>query len=696
LRPPLQEFALRRVPALAALVVAFAVPASARTAAAPVTVTNVPALEHLAERLEADLQARRTPLYEALLHATDPGAAALNANPDVQLAFIGPRNRPFYLAVDNEDAAATVSTDKVWPGGGFGFSLEGAHTTLGHLGIWDGGAVRTSHQEFGGRAVQGDSPGSTSSHSTHVAGTMIAAGVANGAQGMSPKAELECYDWNSDSAEMASAAAGGMWLSNHSYGYVTGWYFDGADDYWYGDLSISSTEDYGFGFYSSLSRDWDLVAYNAPNYLICKSAGNDRNDTGSGGHYHYDGGWVWSTDSHPSDGGTLGYDSISWVGVTKNILTVGAVDDLPGGYSAPGGVIMSSFSGWGPTDDGRIKPDVVANGIGLYSCNNTGNTAYTTKSGTSMACPSAAGSANLLVDFYRETHGSVTPRSATTKGLLIHTADEAGANPGPDYSFGWGLINTLSAAQLIDDDASTPGSIVEEVLLHGGTDTYYFTQASSGPARFTICWTDPAGTPPPDALDPSTPMLVHDLDLRLTHTASGTVYEPWVLDPANPAAAATTGDNFRDNVEQVFVASLPSGDYTVTVGHKGNLGGGQAYSLLASTPLTATPPATAVAELPAGHGSAVRQVVHPNPFTASTSVSFLLPSRSTVSMEVFDLLGRHVRTLAHGDLEAGTHRMDWDGRDDAGRTLTSGIYFTQLLVNGVPSTEKMILVRNGR
>ncbi|MBZ0267002.1 S8 family serine peptidase [bacterium] len=683
-----------RRPAVAALAVALlALPFALPAHAIRPPVTNVPALELLAERLEQDLQARRTPLYHTLLHATDPGAAALNANPDVELAFIGPRNKPFYLTIDNEDAAATVSTDKVWPGGGFGFSLEGANTNLGHLGVWDGGAVRTTHQEFGGRAVQADSPGSTSSHSTHVAGTLIAAGVAAGAQGMSPEAELECYDWNSDSAEMAAAAAGGMWLSSHSYGYVTGWYFNGADDYWYGDMDISTVADYGFGFYSSLSQDWDQVAYNAPDYLICKSAGNDRNDTGSGGHYHYDGGWVWSTDSHPPDGGTLGYDSISWVGVTKNILTVGAVDDIPGGYAAPGDVGMSSFSGWGPTDDGRIKPDVVANGIGLYSCNNTSNTDYTTKSGTSMSTPSAAGSANLLVDFYRQTHGSVTPRSATTKGLLIHTADEAGDDPGPDYAFGWGLVNTLSAAQLIDDDANDPGSITEAVLGNGSTDTYYFTQPSAGPARLTICWTDPAGSPPNDSLDPPDLMLVNDLDLRLTHTVSATVYRPWVLDPANPADAATTGDNFRDNVEQVFAASLPAGDYAVTVTHKGNIGGGQAYSLLASSPLTTTPPATAVAELPAGPGAAVRQIVHPNPFATSTSVSFRLPARSRVSVEVFDVLGRHVRTLADADLEAGTHRMDWDGRDEAGRALSSGIYFTQLTVNGVPGTEKMILVR---
>ena len=177
---------------------------------------NRRALERLASRFQLELEARRTPLYHELRTSTQPAAAALNADPDVELLFIGERNRPFYVSVDNENAAETVSTDEVWPGGSGGMALTGSGTGAGRLGVWDGGAVRLSHQEFGGRATQVDSPGGTSSHSTHVAGTMIASGVDSDARGMSPAAELACHDWSAAESEMATAAAGGMWLSNHS------------------------------------------------------------------------------------------------------------------------------------------------------------------------------------------------------------------------------------------------------------------------------------------------------------------------------------------------------------------------------------------------------------------------------------------------------------------------------------------------
>ncbi len=658
--------------------------------------TNVHALERLAERFRQELEARKTDLYYELLHSTDPATAALNADPDVELAFIGPRGKPFYYGIDNEDAAETISTDRVWPSGGEGYSLEGAGTMTGNLGLWDSGSVRASHQEFGGRITQADSPDDMSSHSTHVAGTLIAAGVESGAKGMSPAAELECYDWSNDESEMASAAAGGMWLSNHSYGFKTGWYSGSSNDYWYGDISISTEEDYGFGFYSDHAQEWDQIAHYAPYYLICKSAGNHRNDYGDGGHYHWDGDWVWSNDDHPDDGGVLGYDTIAWNAAAKNILTVGAVDDIPGGYSSPDGVIIRSSSGWGPTDDGRIKPDVVANGTGLYSADEDSNSDYTTKSGTSMSAPNACGSANLFVNYYRSTHGLTTPRSATTKALLIHTADECGSDPGPDYEFGWGLVNTLSAVRLIDDDAADPGAIHEATLSNGATDTYYFIQDSPGPARFTTVWTDPPGTPPADSLDPPDLMLVNDLDLRLTHISSGLTYEPWVLDPYSPSAAATTGDNIRDNVEQVHTASLPAGVYAVTITHKGSIGSGQDYSLIASTPLVLTLTSAAGAEHSVNPDDGVRQVVYPNPFVSSTSISFLLPEPARVTADVFDLAGRHVRTLANGMLGSGANHFVWDARNDKGQALSSGAYFTLLTVDGERTVEKVILLRGSR
>jgi len=551
-------------------------------------VTRVEVLAQLSGKYNRDLQARRPKLYYDLLRSTNPPQQRLNDNPGVQLMFIDEHGRPVFNTTENLNAAATISTKQVWPGESGGFSLTGSATALGKLGIWDGGGVLTTHQEFDGRVLQVDSPSGTHFHATHVAGTMVAEGQAPAAKGMSFEASLVAYDWDNDNSEMTSAAnIMGMNVSNHSYSYITGWYHSG-DWYWFGDITVNTTEDYGFGFYDTEARTWDEIAYNAPYYTICKAAGNDRDDAGpgpGGGHWVWNGGWVWSTDTRDPDGGTTGYDCISWRGNAKNIITVGAVDDIVGGYSQPSDVVMSSFSAWGPTDDGRIKPDLVANGIQLYSCVDASNSSYASYSGTSMATPNLSGSLNLLVRHYEATHGDETPLSSTMKAILIQTADEAGPNPGPDYMFGWGLMNTLKAAQLIQADSTSPGMIREESLSNGQVDEYYLYSDGTQPVRISIAWTDPPGTPPPPSLDPPDLMLVNDLDLRVEHLASSTVFYPYILDPANPAAAATKGDNFRDNLEQVFTDTTLAGTYRVTVTHKGMLASAQDYSIVSSEEL---------------------------------------------------------------------------------------------------------------
>ena len=115
---------------------------------------------------------------------------------------------------------------------------------------------------------------------------------------------------------------------------------------------------------------------------------------------------------------------------------------------------MSSFSGWGPTDDGRIKPDLVTKGVAVKSCLADSNNAYATWNGTSMATPGATGALLLLQEHYNDTY-STFMKAATLKALAIHTADETGPNPGPDYMFGWGLMNTAKAALHISDSPGT-------------------------------------------------------------------------------------------------------------------------------------------------------------------------------------------------------------------------------------------------
>ena len=545
----------------------------------PAPGTRVEALQTLSTVLEQKAAARRTPAYHALRALTDGPMGAINRSPDMELMGLDARGRPLVYATENLIAAQSVGMDHLWPGGSSGLDLTGANTQ-GDLVVWDAGLVRSTHQEFGGRVVIGDPGSSIHYHSTHVGGTLVGSGVDPDAKGMSPAAILVTRDWNNDEAEMASDAAAGMMLSNHSYGYGAGWSWNSSAEawYWYGDVDLDPDEDPAFGSYWSYTQDIDQVAYDAPYYLICKSAGNDRDDDGPApgeGHYYWDnsaGNWAWSTDSRGADGQDGGYDTIPYKGNAKNILTVGAIYDVPGGWTAPGDVVMSSFSGWGPTDDGRIKPDIVANGIGLYSTYSDADDSYASFSGTSMASPNACGALHAVARYYDETH---VPRlrSATLKALAVHTADEAGPAPGPDYMNGWGLLNAAAAAEVVRADANGENWRItqSEIFVDITTKTFDFESFGAEPVTATLCWTDPPGPTAPYQVDPTGTRLVNDLDLRIEYLDGGTTHHSWLLDPANPSAAATTGDNDRDNVKKVEIASPLPGAYRVVVEVDGTL-----------------------------------------------------------------------------------------------------------------------------
>ncbi len=540
------------------------------------TATNTVELIDMAEKFQ-QIYAREK--EEAIDFAVTNNLAVREELPDGTIIEIQKTENgvPLYYITVNSNAAISTRTDKLWA---IPFSLTGSGYTK--VGEWDSGAVRSTHQEFGSptRVTQVDSPASTSNHSTHVAGTIIASGVDAYAKGMAYQSDLKAYDWNSDKSEMAAAGPGGMEVSNHSYEYITGWY---GSSHWFGDTSIDPNEAYRFGFYDTQAQDWDDIAYNAPYYLIVKAAGNNRNDyapaSGTPHSHNFSGSY---TDTHYDDGfDNGGFDTIGAAGVAKNVLTVGAVSDVSS-YALPSDVVMSYFSGWGPADDGRIKPDIVGNGIGLYSTSAAGDSSYTTMSGTSMASPNVTGTLALLQQHYQNTHSGISMRSATLKALVIHTADESGDAMGPDYKFGWGLLNAQKAANKISEDNSQ-NVIDEQTLSNGAIYTRVVTVAGSNPAPLvvTVVWTDPTGTPVLPALDPSDVMLVNDLDLRVTN--NGTTYYPWKLDKSNPTNAATnSSENDVDNVEQVYIETPTAGTYTIEVDHDGTLASSQAFSIVIS------------------------------------------------------------------------------------------------------------------
>jgi len=467
-----------------------------------------------------------------------------------ELQRIDPDGSMIYYRTMNVDAARSTRTNHVNIGGSTGYNLDGQNM-IAH--VWDGGLARSTHQEYDGpggtdRFSIGDGTTTLNYHSAHVTGTIIASGVVASAKGMAPQARAVGYEWNNDLAEATTAAANGMLISNHSYGFDS-----------------KFVPDYYFGAYITDSRDWDALHYNAPYYLMVVAAGND-------GATNYNG--------SPLNPSFPQYDKLTGHSTSKNNMVVANAQDA--NIDNSGNLIsvfINSSSSQGPTDDYRIKPDITGNGTSVYSTYESSNTAYASITGTSMASPNVAGSLLLLQQHANNVNGSFM-RSATLKGLALHTADDAGI-AGPDANWGWGLMNTKRAAEVISQNGNQ--SIISELtLMQGQTYTIQVDADGVNNLMASISWTDPAGTAT-TATNSTIARLVNDLDLRVTQGAS--THLPWRLTGVN---TNDRGDNVKDPYERVDVTGA-AGTYTVTVTHKGTLsGGGQNYSLII-TGISATP-----------------------------------------------------------------------------------------------------------
>lgn len=489
-----------------------------------------------------------------------------------ELRYFDKLGFPHYLKTLNTGAAAAVGTSSLQPGGSLGQNLTGKGFVVG---IYDQTRPKPDHAEFTGRLTQIDGSTETiSNHATHVSGTVLAAGINPSARGMAYEATGWSFNWDSDLSKMFANAyepttkPNGHLVSNHSYGVVLGWFRNSAGAWaWAGNNSVDPNEDYRFGYYSSKSKGLDDLIYIRPQYTVVWAAGNDRTDVGNG--------------TKPSDGPD---DTLGPEGVAKNVITVGAVS-LPAPYSGPNSVAMSSFSSWGPTDDGRIKPDLVAIGVGVFSATvgNGGTTdSYGGLSGTSMAAPNVTGSLLLLQQLYSQRNNGRFMWASTVKGLVLNTTKEAGLNLGPDYVYGWGLLDVEAAGMIILNENGTSDVIREETLATGENFDFDFISDGVIPIRVTIAWTDPSGNPAPISVDPQNLMLVNDLDLRIVDE-EGNTYFPWSLNPAagSSAQAVRDKDNFRDNVEQILIESPKPQKYKVRISHKGSLvGGKQEFSLV--------------------------------------------------------------------------------------------------------------------
>jgi subtilisin family serine protease len=540
---------------------------------------------------------------------------------------------PIFISTENKYSAFALKTNKLYPGGSLGLNLTGFGMSVG---VWDGGWALSAHQEFQlnnvSRITNPDFPAANpvaDLHATHIVGTICAKGVSTSARGMAYESNVKSYDWSNDKLEASNEAASGLLVSNHSYGIPI-----------YNDDNELNVPTWYMGCYNDAAVDWDLIAYSFPNYLSVHSAGNSGQDTYTGGF-------------------ASGLDKLTGNKNAKNLLIVAnanpTVHPITGIMSA---MPINTSSSQGPTDDGRIKPDIAADGTNLFSTSNANNTSYDTLTGTSMASPSVAGSLILLQQLNNNLNSSYL-KSATLKGLVCHTAVDDATNVGPDPYFGWGLMDTNAVATLlINENSATPTTVIEEFQLNQG-DVYTINVQVSNPKllKATICWTDVPGASQNSQLNSTTPVLVNDLDLRIIKGAETNF--PWKFDLANITSPAIKGDNLVDNVEKVEVDNA-LGIYTVQVSHKGTLSGtNQAYSLIIS-----------------GYDQIVLNnadfstntiAIYPNP--VSDKIFINSSKNKILSYQIFDMQGRFIASEKINNLTDFSIDMS---------SLNTGVYFIQL------------------
>lgn len=414
--------------------------------------------------------------------------------------------------------------------------------------LYDGGQARLTHQDFAGRIFAGDTDG-VSDHATHVGGTIGGSGAASGGanRGMAPGVFIYSYGFE---------VAGGL-----QPGFL---YTDP------GDLEM----DYNH----AINTNGAVVSNNsigsnvAPNGYPCEWEGNYaatsqlidaivRGSLGSPMRI------VWASGNERSSGrcGTT-YNVIPPPSGAKNHIGVGA---LVGSDDS-----MSTFSSWGPTDDGRRKPDVSAPGVSVLSAGSGSDTSYTTKSGTSMASPAVCGSVALMIEDFRNQFPSygADPLPSTVKALLMHGAQDL-FNPGPDYMSGYGSIRIVNSLDIMRAEG-----FLESEIDQGGLFTALVALNAGDDLKVTMVWDDVPGAAN------TIPELVNDLDLQVVGPG-GEVYLPWAVNPANPSAPATQDQPDRiNNNEQVFAANPGAGVYRIEVRGFNVPQGPQAFSL-AATPL---------------------------------------------------------------------------------------------------------------
>ena len=427
--------------------------------------------------------------------------------------------------------------------------------------VYDGGPAAAGHPDFGGRLFVRERDCVVSLHASHVSGTLGGSGDASGGllRGMAPGVVMQSYGFETDPNGNTDPNATFLYTDpgdiERDYGQAINVYAAAIANNSIGTNTASN----GFpceweGDYGVTDAVIDAIARGGVSgrpFPIVWAAGNERGSGRCGNEYF--------TSAPPAN--------------AKNHITVGALnsDDES----------VTSFTSWGASDDGRMRPDLVAPGCevggdgGVTSCD-TGS-GYYVACGTSMASPTVCGLGALLIeDFRRQYPNRPDPGGATLKAILANTATDV-ESIGPDYRTGMGAVRIEPAVGLL-----RAGDFYEGAVDQGGTIAIdVIVDPNAARLRVTLAWDDPPAAPVVD------PTLVNDLDLTVFDPNNNAHY-PWTLDPADPSAPAVrTQPNRRDNLEQLLIDNPAPGVYRIEVSGFDVPTGPQSFSIAASSHVVA-------------------------------------------------------------------------------------------------------------
>ena len=334
--------------------------------------------------------------------------------------------------------------------------------------------------------------------------------------------------------------------------------------------------------------------------------------------------------------GNLGggpYEKMMAPADAEEVISVGAVD----AYGS-----RADFSSMGPTFDGRIKPDVMAMGQGVYTVEPLSVEGYTLSDGTSFSTPLVAGVAALLLEAYPHW----TPEKV--QRVLRQTAGQAAA---PDTLNGYGIVRAVDA--LMTESRGAVRSFA----------------AAGGPSGVFLAWT--------------AELEVNLLSYRIERR----VYPGGSFELLTSVQAIRSGDSPQgpNAYDYTDTAARPGTSYEYRLQPVGR----------AEFVLTAEPVVIRI-DYASGAPDGPAAVLYPNapnPFAASTRIRFELAEPVHVTLTIYDLLGRKIRVLvdeAHGP---GRYARTWNGRDGEGRTVPSGVYLYRMTAGGIEERGKMLLLR---